>query len=447
MHEAGIGSGITAATAAEVEPKEDEVDPESEEEKEDQTVALCKVLVSWLQTSNLALRMHVGISKTLSAVFETQSVAECSPWRFSTWNCAIDTDFETRYYFVAALPPFCALFSLLFTAFWAGTLKMRSLKTRSWVEWGATWLAATEMLLFLVYTLLSSTILSVFQCVEVAPGFKVLRDDLSFECSGATYNNLVNVGYFLIVIYCIGIPLHILCLLVWAKRRCEGGLAHPLVMSSFSFFYIDKRDEAYASEILITFRKLFMVAIVTLYSGSPGYQVIIATVSLWFFFSLNMRLKPFKSSMVTEAENASLFSCAISFSCCALFYVQPPSDVDGEAADILTRLSEIFAVTLNTAVAFAILCLICRGLVRKALSPLLSYFARADGVRGEGGGGGAYEAPPEQQRLHTDGGGGDRSSIEMQCPVAMDLATPARALASTVYHQNPLNSRTEPHET
>jgi hypothetical protein len=321
-----------------------------------------KIFVTWLQTSSLALQFNISMSSEFQRMFESQEVAQVSPWRFATFNCFVPVPYMQKYILNALTPIYCAAFSALVVCVPMMHKHFIKNETQDWNTVRIAFFGGFEMLLFMTYTSVSFHIMTAFNCVSVGPGGgSVLFSDPSFSCDTPTHKSLVVLGGILYVLYCVGIPTHVAFTLWWVKRKHAKKLAGRRVSFTMGFFYLDKKPGAYNYELVVAFRKLSLVTLIATMNDTPGYQVVVAATLAWMYFAINIKFAPFTSKIVTDAETATLLVCALSFTVASSYYMTAANVSPGFAEG--RRAFTFAAIALNALLMLALGSLMVRGIV------------------------------------------------------------------------------------
>ena len=88
--------------------------------------------------------------------------------------------------------------------------------------------------LFLIYPLVSSTILRLYVCIDIY-GVYYLLADFTKICYNSEWQQYANLGYFMIIVYPIGIPAFFFFML-WRYHRYDR-LHEPGVRAQLGFLY------------------------------------------------------------------------------------------------------------------------------------------------------------------------------------------------------------------
>jgi len=140
--------------------------------------------------------------------------------------------------------------------------------------------------LFLMYPIVSQTVLKLYICKEVN-GTSYLLSDFRLQCYTRQYNNYAGAGIIMILLYPIGIPAFLLIMLL----RQMSELKSPGVQAELGFLYAGYNYEHWWFEFIDIFHKLFLVVLVGFFPD--GFQLPIAMAVCIGYTFLILTIRPF----------------------------------------------------------------------------------------------------------------------------------------------------------
>ena len=188
---------------------------------------------------------------------------------------------------------------------------------------------ATGALFFVIlvlYPRVSSSILSAFRCRALGEQMQVLEVDYSVSCLTDEYRSYRVMAWILLVLWPVGIPICLLCLLSWHRRRIVrefvGAATESCVeaadegrsiaqhtktqlMQRYAFCLDDYRPEAWWFEPVDMLRKLALSGLLQFVQRGTASQVLVGCCISFASFGVHVRLLPYR-----EAEANLLKVCA-----------------------------------------------------------------------------------------------------------------------------------------
>ena len=279
------------------------------------TVSIFKVIVTWLQLASLAANVKVPMSAEVQEMLEYESLGNVSPFSLSSFNCVAQVNYYQRFYLCAAVPLMCVGLSALVLAARValGRKRQRGLQFDTFVM-------ITQMLLFLTYTMVTESVMSVFKCRELdANGLSVLSADVSVQCGTPEHRQAVSVGLAMLALHTVGVPLQAACQM-W---RYRARLGEAGMRVRYSFYFENYRADLYWYECFGMLRKAGLVAAVTLLQDHVGMQVFTVSWVALVYLTMHTHFKPYEFAVLNELETGALFVSAATLTSCVFFHTLP----------------------------------------------------------------------------------------------------------------------------
>ena len=279
------------------------------------TVSIFKVIVTWLQLASLAASVKVPMSAEVQEMLEYESLGNISPFSFSSFNCVAQVNYYQRFYLCAAVPLMCVGLSALVLAARValGRKRQRGLQFDTFVM-------ITQMLLFLTYTMVTESVMSVFKCRDLdANGLSVLSADVSVQCGTPEHRQAVSVGLAMLVLHTVGVPLQA----AFQMWRYRARLGEAGMRVRYSFYFENYRADLYWYECFGMLRKAGLVAAVTLLQDRVGMQVFTVSWVALVYLTMHTHFKPYEVAVLNELETGALFVSAATLTSCVFFFTLP----------------------------------------------------------------------------------------------------------------------------
>ena len=279
------------------------------------SVSIFKVIVTWLQLASLAASVKVPMSAEVQEMLEYESLGNISPFSFSSFNCVAQVNYYQRFYLSAAVPLMCVGLSAIVLAARValGRKRQRGLQFDTFVM-------ITQMLLFLTYTMVTESVMSVFKCRELdANGLSVLSADVSVQCGTPEHRQAVSVGLAMLVLHTAGVPLQA----AFQMWRYRSRLGEAGMRVRYSFYFENYRADLYWYECFGMLRKAGLVAAVTLLQDRVGMQVFTVSWVALVYLTMHTHFKPYEVAVLNELETGALFVSAATLTSCVFFFTLP----------------------------------------------------------------------------------------------------------------------------
>ena len=227
------------------------------------------------------------------------------------------------------------------------------------------YVAPTVFVLFLSYSMLSTTAATLFKCrPEVIDGQRYLATDLSVPCYDVSHFGGMVAAGTMALSFNIGMPL----LLAWFLRRNKSRLREPEIFSRFGFLYqgYSVSRGRYAWESVVMLRK-FIIVMVASTVEDPWYQAITGITIVVVALVLQAALQPYDNDLYNRLETAVL-SVLAATQIISLVYLRSEmvvlatterQRIDLVVTILLVLLNGAMLLTLATFIVRATRCCIC----------------------------------------------------------------------------------------
>ena len=276
------------------------------------TLSVIKIMVNWLQMAAIGAQVRVATNAPVERFFQFQDLSNVSPFQFNSFNCLLESHntFYTQFYSSLFIPPLCVLIGFSLTAFFF--LVRRSDGVRPW----DLFVMICQMLWFFCYSIVSQTILGIFECRDLDRGVSVLSADQAVHCKTSKHDVAVQCGYVFVVLYIIGLPL----LVFLQLYRNRNSLEDRSVKVRYLFLYNNYREGLFWWEAINMLRKIGLVGALVLLQEDLGTQVFALSIISMAYLTLHASVKPYSSTTLNELETGTLFTTALTLSMCSFFY-------------------------------------------------------------------------------------------------------------------------------
>ena len=178
------------------------------------------------------------------------------------------------------------------------------------------------ILSFLVLPSITTTIFQMFPCKNVDPGNEddmpntYLQADFTIDCESPRYQTGVGIAVAMIFIYPLGIPAFYLYSLYKKKneiinrKALEVGGKLPDGLVVLEFLFRAYKPELWYFEVVETYRRLCMTAILSVIATGSSSQVVCAMLLSCFFLKAYDKVKPYEKenvAILAEVGQAQIF--------------------------------------------------------------------------------------------------------------------------------------------
>ncbi|CAM9199838.1 unnamed protein product, partial [Laminaria digitata] len=160
-------------------------------------------------------------------------------------------------------------------------------------------LSVMLLLLFLVYSSVSSTVFRMFACDSVDDGNNYLRADYRIMCTDAKHRALQVYAAIMIAVYPVGIPLLYAVLLYRHRVALSDARACKTAAKPIAHLWAPYRPNAFYYEVIECGRRIVLTGVVVSIFPNAAAQVAITIMNSLFFFVVSEVLSPYASSSDT----------------------------------------------------------------------------------------------------------------------------------------------------
>lgn len=154
-------------------------------------------------------------------------------------------------------------------------------------------LSVVLLLLFLVYSSVSSNVFRMFACDSVDDGNSYLRADYRIMCTDAKHKALQVYAAVMIAVYPVGIPLLYAVLLHRHRAILSDSEANKSKAQAIADLWEPYRPSAFYYEVIECGRRLLLTGVVVFIFPNASAQVAITIMNSLFFFVVSEVLSPY----------------------------------------------------------------------------------------------------------------------------------------------------------
>ena len=160
-------------------------------------------------------------------------------------------------------------------------------------------LTAVLLLLFFVYSSVSSTVFRMFACDSLDDGNEYLRADYRIMCTDAKHRALQVYAGFMIAVYPVGIPLLFMVLLYKYRQVLSEPWGDKAKAQSIASLWAPYRSSCFYYEIVECGRRLILAGVVVFIYPNDTAQIAITILNSLIFFVVSEVLSPYESTSDT----------------------------------------------------------------------------------------------------------------------------------------------------
>jgi hypothetical protein len=262
-----------------------------------------KILLNYLQVVSFAQAFPLRWPPVLEGMFEFQGAVSTlgehllSPDCLSTAKSAADL-FYSKQVMLACTPFIVFLVSFLFWMLYARCKGVSFFKKRadsSETTSKDKFVATVCTIIYLLFPTLCTQAFNIFHCRVVAGKF-YLAADMEEPCFEGRHLVLIFLlGMTQIIAFVVGLPMLVLVFLCRSKNSSDEGLKKHATIVRYGLFYGAYKDETYYWEVVITSRKIGIVALAIFGPGmGTERQAQMALALLLICISLEIAGDPFR---------------------------------------------------------------------------------------------------------------------------------------------------------
>ncbi|CAM9539354.1 unnamed protein product, partial [Laminaria digitata] len=156
-------------------------------------------------------------------------------------------------------------------------------------------LTAVLLLLFFVYSSVSSTVFGMFACDPLDDGEEYLRADYRIMCTDAKHIALQAYAAIMIAVYPVGIPLLFAVLLYHHRDVLSDPRANKEAAQSIASIWAPYRPSRFYYEVIECARRIMLTGVVVFIYPNSTAQIAITIINSFFFFVVSEALSPYKA--------------------------------------------------------------------------------------------------------------------------------------------------------
>ncbi|CAN0170750.1 unnamed protein product, partial [Ectocarpus sp. 4 AP-2014] len=220
-------------------------------------------------------------------------------------GCVMDLDFHDR----LLLSTICPIIALLFLAatYSAGWRINRGNAEALQLVWDRH-VSMVLLLLFLVYSSVSSVVFQTYACDQLDGGGEYLRADYRIECDSSKHQGFRVYAGFMILLYPVGIPALYGALLFRARDVLEkdpDSREDPPRVVSISSLWKPYRPAVYYYEVIECGRRILLTGLVVFIYPNTAAQIAITLIMTVVFAVLSEAIRPYAQAWDTWVSRVS----------------------------------------------------------------------------------------------------------------------------------------------
>ena len=154
-------------------------------------------------------------------------------------------------------------------------------------------LSAMLLLLFFVYSSVSSTVFRMFACDDVDDGHTYLRADYRIKCTDAKHRLLQAYAAVMIAVYPVGIPFLYAVILFHYRRVLSDDRANKSKAQPIANLWAPYRPSVFYYEVIECGRRIMLTGVAVFIFPNSAAQVAITVMNSLFFFVVSEVLPPY----------------------------------------------------------------------------------------------------------------------------------------------------------
>ena len=140
------------------------------------------------------------------------------------------------------------------------------------------------LLLFFVYSSVSSTVFRMFACDDVDDGHTYLRADYRIKCTDAKHRLLQAYAAVMIAVYPVGIPFLYAVILFRYRRVLSDDRANKSKAQPIANLWAPYRPSVFYYEVIECGRRIMLTGVAVFIFPNSAAQVAITVMNSLFFF-------------------------------------------------------------------------------------------------------------------------------------------------------------------
>ncbi|CAN0089674.1 unnamed protein product [Ectocarpus fasciculatus] len=156
-------------------------------------------------------------------------------------------------------------------------------------------LTALLLLMFLVYSSVSSIVFQTFACETLDDGVEYLRADYRIRCTGAKHEAFKSYAGIMTIVYPVGIPLLYAVLLFQRRHVLTDADADKTIAQPIAALWEPYRPARFYYEVVECGRRVMLTGVVVFIFPNSAAQIAITMLAAFFFLVIVETLSPYKS--------------------------------------------------------------------------------------------------------------------------------------------------------
>ena len=240
--------------------------------------SLQKIIVNHLQVASFAIAFPLKWPPFLANIFEVQGSISTLGKSLMNPECLISSGSPAAEFFYIKLIMFATspfVIILFVYLYWqinacrqgVSFFAKRLTPTKTTIK--DKFILTVGAVVYLIYPTLCTQAFQVFHCINIG-GKQYLAADLEERCWEGRHLLMVGLlGISQVILFMVCLPSFVLALLRRNLKLPDGssGLSKHVTIVRYGLFYVAYRDEMYYWELVITFRKISIIALSVFGSG------------------------------------------------------------------------------------------------------------------------------------------------------------------------------------
>ena len=156
-------------------------------------------------------------------------------------------------------------------------------------------LSAMLLLVFLVYSSVSSAVFRMFACDSLDDGKIYLRADYRIICTDAKHRALQVYAAVMIAVYPVGVPLLYAVLLYRHREVLSDANSNKSTAQPIADLWEPYRPKYFYYEVIECGRRIMLTGVVVFIYPNDAAQIAITLMNTFFFFAVSEVLSPYES--------------------------------------------------------------------------------------------------------------------------------------------------------
>lgn len=281
-----------------------------------------KILMNYFQITSVTTYFKLNWpSLFVQLISANLSVSDTADKTFSASCIFSDLNSKENFYLnviVLSVVPFALI--VLILGVWGGVHIFRAV-----TYWREKLLGSMTVLIFLIHPFLTKTMFSIFACGQVENDFW-LTSDYSIKCwDSEHYSYVMKYAMPSLVVWVLFLPMF--CVVYLYKKRSK--LDEVSTKFVLGFLYHGYKPEVFYWEFVVLYRKISIIVVAVFMNAMETNQAVTAVLLLFFFYVLQIRVKPYITFKLNLTEELSIAVSTATISCGLYFLTNETGTVAG----------------------------------------------------------------------------------------------------------------------